>query len=149
MKNHYHLLLSERAENGISAFIRKLNIGYAKYFNKRYNRSGYLFQGRTKKIRINSDAYFLHILNYIHLNPLDYLPGSQGWRSRELEHPQHAHQYLLKYRWSSYPDYCGLRNFPLMLTTDLFGAPPEKFQKRILEYAGNNNADLPAQLLLE
>ena len=64
MPNHYHLILSECMEGGISLFLRKLNVGYAKYFNERYNRSGTLFQGRTKKILIDSDAHFLHILNY-------------------------------------------------------------------------------------
>ncbi len=49
MSNHYHLLLSERVEGGLSLFLRKLNVGYAKYFNDRYSRSGFLFQGRTKK----------------------------------------------------------------------------------------------------
>lgn len=149
MKNHYHLLLSERVENGISLFIRKLNIGYAKYFNKRYDRSGYLFQGRTKKIRINSDAYFLHILNYIHFNPLDYLAGARNWRGRYLENPKRAHQYLMKYRWSSYPDYCGVRNFPSLITKDLFGEPPEKFKRHISEYSGTDHTDLPVQFILE
>src|SRR3989344_6393446 len=63
MGNHYHLLLSERVENGLSLFLRKLNVGYAMYFNEKYKRSGTLFQGRTKKIRINSEAHFLHILH--------------------------------------------------------------------------------------
>ena len=73
MKNHYHLLLSERVDGGITKFIRKLNIGYAKYFNEKYHRSGTLFQGRTKRVLISSDAHFLHILHYLHLNPLHLL----------------------------------------------------------------------------
>ena len=149
MKNHYHLLLSERVENGISLFIRKLNIGYAKYFNKRYDRSGYLFQGRTKKIRINSDAYFLHILNYVHFNPLDHMPGGREWRMRSIKNPAQAHAYLLKYRWSSYSDYCGKRNFPSLITKDLFGEPPAKFKRHIFEYSGTDQDNLPIQLLLE
>ena len=70
MRNHYHLLLSECIEGCLTQFIRKINIGYAKYFNERYGRSGALFQGRTKKILIASDAHFLYILHYIHLNPV-------------------------------------------------------------------------------
>ena len=54
MGNHYHLLLSELVEGGLSLFLRKLNVGYANYFNERYKRSGTLFQGRTKKILIDS-----------------------------------------------------------------------------------------------
>lgn len=52
MKNHYHLLLSERVEGGMSLFLRKLNVGYANYFNERYGRKGTLFQGRTKKVLV-------------------------------------------------------------------------------------------------
>src|SRR3990167_9691507 len=101
MKNHYHLLLSERVEGGISIFLRKLNVGYANYFNERYKRSGTLFQGRTKKKHIDSDAYFLHILNYIHFNPLDYLRSARRWREREIISEKSALEYLRKYRWSS------------------------------------------------
>ena len=84
MGNHYHLLISERTEGGITKFIRKLNIGYSKYFNERYERSGALFQGRTKRINIVHDAHFLYILHYIHLNPLDYLQGARGWREGKV-----------------------------------------------------------------
>ena len=77
MGNHYHLLLSERREGGISDFMRKVNVGYAKFFNEKYKRTGTLFQGRTKKVLVDSDAHFLHILHYIHLNPLDLLNGAK------------------------------------------------------------------------
>ena len=149
MKNHYHLLLSERVEGGISIFIRKLNIGYAKYFNERYKRSGYLFQGRTKKIHVNSEAYFMHILNYVHFNPLDHMQEGRAWRFHGIKHPARAHARLMKYRWSSYPDYCGKHNFPSILATDLFGESPAKFKRHILDYSSTNHADVPMQFLLE
>lgn len=120
MGNHYHLLISERAENGLSHFLRKLNVGYAMYFNEKYRRSGTLFQGRTKKILIDSDAHFLHILHYIHLNPLDFLSHAKNWRSGRIRSADLALQYLEKYKWSSYRDYCGVRNFPSILSTSLF-----------------------------
>lgn len=123
MNNHYHLLLSERMEGGISLFLKKLNGGYAKYFNERYDRSGTLFQGRTKKILIDSDAHFLHILNYIHFNPLDMQEGTSEWRSKKIDDVDDvdaAIAYLKSYRWSSYLDYAGIKNFPSILTTSLF-----------------------------
>jgi len=120
MHNHYHLLLSDYTENGISLFLRKLNVGYAKYFNERYKRVGTLFQGRTKKILIDDDAYFLHILNYIHFNALDTLSTATDWRSRKIANSSSALEHLKKYRWSSYLDYSGIRNFPSILTTTLF-----------------------------
>lgn len=123
MKNHYHLLLSERVEGGISLFLRKLNVGYAKSFNEKYKRVGTLFQGRTKKILIERDAHFLYILHYIHLNPLDYLSGTEDWRIRNksnIVNAAKAFDYLDSYRWSSYLDYAGKKNFPSILTTSFF-----------------------------
>lgn len=149
MKNHYHLLLSERAEGGLSLFLRKLNVGYANYFNEKYKRVGSLFQGRTKRIHVNSNAYFLHILNYVHFNPLDYFSPALGWRTRDIAKPRHAHEYLMKYRWGSYLDYCGKKNFPSILTTDVFGESPAKFRKHIFDYTRANHESLPVQVLLE
>lgn len=134
MKNHYHLLVSERVDGGLSQFARKLNVGYAMYFNEKYMRSGTLFQGRTKKIHINSDAYFLHILHYIHLNPLDFHKGSALWRSREVKNSARALQHLAEYRWSSYLDYCGKKNFPSIITKELFGDVFKNYERVIRAY---------------
>ncbi len=101
MNNHYHLLLSEEREGGISKFLKKLNMGYSKYFNKRHQRVGTLFQGKTKKILIDNDSQFLYILHYIHLNPLDYLKGAQNWRVRNKGNIKNLHEalgYLKKYK---------------------------------------------------
>lgn len=134
MGNHYHLLLSEKTEGGISQFMRKLNVGYAMYFNERYSRSGTLFQGRTKKIRINSDAYFLHILHYIHLNPLDFHKGSESWRGQKVKNAENAVRHLGAYRWSSYLDYSGKKNFPSILTTEFFGDVFRNYGKTLTAY---------------
>jgi len=50
MPNHYHLLVMPRQDDAISLFMKKLNMGYAKYFNEKYDRSGALFQGEYKSI---------------------------------------------------------------------------------------------------
>lgn len=123
MKDHYHLLVSERVENGLTTFMRKLNIGYSKYYNERYKRHGHLFQGKTKRVPVERNAHFLYVLHYVHLNPLDYFPGASGWRDRDkgsIESVGPALDYLNKYRWSSYLDYCGTKNFASVLTTSLF-----------------------------
>ena len=137
MGNHYHLLLSERKEGGLTLFLRKLNIGYAKYFNEKNKRAGTLFQGRTKKIHIASDAHFLHILHYIHLNPLDFLRGAESWRAQEIRSTHNALRHLLKYRWSSYLDYCGRKNFPSIISKDLFGSVFKNYNKTIASYIKN------------
>lgn len=138
MRNHYHLLLSEIIEGGISKFLMRLNVGYAKYFNTKYERNGYVFSGKTKKILIENDAQFNYILHYIHLNPLDYLKGGEGWRVRDkgknIRSVREALDYLKEYRWSSYPDYIGEQNFPSILTTSLFGEASGQYKKTIERY---------------
>lgn len=120
MRNHYHLLVSERVEKGLSKFLMKLNVGYAKYFNEKYHRSGTLFQGRTKKVHVMTDPHFLYILHYIHLNPLDFLRSSKHWREQEIGGVRQALAHLDAYRWSSFRDYCGKKNFPSIITRELF-----------------------------
>lgn len=110
MLNHYHLLVSEAVENGIPLFMQKLNMGYAKYFNERYERSGALWQGKYRKMYIENDAHFLYIPFYIHLNPLDYVMPQ--WRDGGVKNVREALKYLETYRWSSHLDYLGVRNFP-------------------------------------
>ena len=122
MKNHYHLILSERIEGGMTLFLRKLS-GYARYFNERHRRQGHLFQGKTKKVLIARHEHFLYVLHYVHLNSLDYLPGAKKWRERDKDSISDIPkilEYLKNYRWSSYQDYCGMPNFPSILTTSLF-----------------------------
>ena len=67
--NHFHLLLRS-AETPISTVMRKLLTGYAVSFNRRYKRSGHLFQNRYKSILCQEDPYFMQLVRYIHLNPL-------------------------------------------------------------------------------
>lgn len=67
--NHFHLLL--RTGNvPISVLMKRLLTGYAVNFNKRYNRSGHLFQNRYKSILCQEDTYLLELVRYIHLNPI-------------------------------------------------------------------------------
>lgn len=72
MPNHFHLLLYQSSENGITQLLRRISTGYVMYFNERYKRVGPLFQGTYKASHINSDVYLHHISRYIHLNPNDY-----------------------------------------------------------------------------
>ncbi len=136
LRNHFHLLVSERVENGLTLFLRKMS-GYARYFNERHGRRGTLFQGRTKKILIGSEAHFLYILHYVHLNALDDLQGFRKWRERDkgdIGDIETALKHLRKDRWSSYRDYCGIPNFPSILTKDLFEDAPGEYEMSIREY---------------
>lgn len=67
--NHVHLLL-RTGERPLSDVMRRLNTGYARAFNLRHRRSGYLFQDRFGSILVEDDAYLRVVLRYIHLNPV-------------------------------------------------------------------------------
>ena len=113
MPNHYHLLVKQKAKNGIVRFMQKLGTGYAMYFNQKYERVGALFQGRFKAVRVENDAHFLHLPHYIHTNPLELKYGgstSINWKQ--------GIKYLQNYRWSSFPDYIGKKNFPSVTSRD-------------------------------
>jgi Transposase and inactivated derivatives len=66
--NHFHLLLKQVSENGISEFMKRLSGGYTLYFNNRNKRTGALFQGKFKSSHIDSNTYLLHVSAYINLN---------------------------------------------------------------------------------
>ena len=67
-QNHYHMIIQQYADNGVSEFMRKLNGGYTKYFNWKHKRNGVLFQGKFKAIHIDSNEYLLHASAYVNLN---------------------------------------------------------------------------------
>jgi REP element-mobilizing transposase RayT len=66
--NHYHLVLKQLVDSGISKFMQKASSGYTQYFNNRYERSGALFQGRFKSSHIDNDNYLQKIVAYVNLN---------------------------------------------------------------------------------
>ena len=67
--NHFHLLL-RTGKVPVSTVMRRLLTGYAVSFNRRYKRSGHLFQNRYKSILCQEDKYLMELVRYIHLNPL-------------------------------------------------------------------------------
>jgi len=103
MPNHFHLLLQERTSGGISKFMQRLGTAYTMYFNEKNERSGALFQGRFKNRLIDSEAYLLKIIDYIHLNPM----GSNSIANSQDNLDNHE--------WSSYHHYCGKNKFSYML----------------------------------
>ena len=70
MDNHYHLLIETTQEN-LSSFMRIVNSNYAQYFNKRYKRSGHLWQDRYKSKYITSEDYLYTLIKYIEYNPVE------------------------------------------------------------------------------
>ena len=78
MPNHFHLILYEHTENGISKFMGKLLTAYSMYFNKKYDRSGPLFTHPFRSEHINNDSQYMYIFSYIHLNPLSII--QKNWK---------------------------------------------------------------------
>jgi putative transposase len=86
MSNHVHLLLYQRQQHAMTEFMRSLLTSYSMYFNKKYKRSGPLFESRYKASMITDDSYLEHITRYIHLNP-------RQWRDYEYSSlPYYLHQ---------------------------------------------------------
>ncbi len=128
MPNHFHLLAKEKEENGISQFMKKLSTAYAMYFNKKYERSGNLFQGRFKAELVNTDNYLKYLFAYIHLNPVKLL--EPDWKEKGINNTARANEFLKTYHWSSYPFYTGIKSSDPLLNTEEF---PEYF-KNINEF---------------
>jgi REP element-mobilizing transposase RayT len=71
MSNHFHLLCYLKEPEGIVKLMRSVMTAYTMYFNKKYKRTGGLYEGPFLASRITSDRYLWHVSRYIHLNPLD------------------------------------------------------------------------------
>jgi REP element-mobilizing transposase RayT len=80
MGNHIHLLL-EPTDVALPVIIQKLTLSYSHWFNAKYDRSGYLFQGRYKSEPVNDDGYLLTLLVYIHNNPVKIGEVITSWTS--------------------------------------------------------------------
>jgi REP element-mobilizing transposase RayT len=131
VKNHYHLLIKTPFAN-ISEGMHYLNASYANWFKAKHDIVGVVFQGRYKSIIVDEDTYALALSVYIHSNPP-------------------AKKYLGKleeYKWSSYPDYMGIRE-PIVenLDTSLilskfdndYQKAMRKYRKYVLDYTGKQN----------
>jgi len=76
MPNHFHLLIYQRQPQAMAQLMKSVLTSYSRYFNKKYRRSGSLFESRYKASMISDDSYLEHISRYIHLNP-------RQWRDYE------------------------------------------------------------------
>lgn len=105
MPNHFHLLLTPVVEQGISQFMNKLGTSYSMYFNRRYTRTGALFEGKFKAQHATSDEYLKYLYSYIHLNPVKL--QQPDWKERGMDDPEAAYHFACNYQYSSLPDVLG------------------------------------------
>jgi len=82
MPTHFHLILRQQKDGGISTFLGNLQNSYARYFNLKYKRKGPLWESRFKNILIQTDEQLIHLTRYIHLNPVtaNLVERPQDWR---------------------------------------------------------------------
>lgn len=69
MPNHFHLILKQSADNGISKFMSNFQNSYSRYFNVKHKRKGGLFLNQFKAVRVGTDEQFKHLFRYVVLNP--------------------------------------------------------------------------------
>jgi len=95
MPNHFHLLIKQLVDEGISTFVGNFSNSYTRYFNTKHDRIGHLFQGVFKAVKIEDDEQLIHVLRYIHINPV----VSSVIREIDID----------SYSYSSFPEYLGIK----------------------------------------
>jgi len=144
MPNHFHILITQMEDKGISKFMQKLSTAYSMYYNKKYQRTGGLFEGKFKSEHASSDRYFKYLFSYTHLNPIKLI--QKDWKDVGIKNKKGALEYLHNYKYSSYLDYLGINRIQnKILKVESFPKyfPSNKsFQKEILEWM-NYDQKLP------
>ncbi len=118
MPNHFHLVLRQLTDGGISLFMKKLGDAYVGYFNKKHERErmGSLFQGTFKAVLIKTNDQFMNVICYVFTNPIELI--EKTWKETGVKYPKKAIRYLESYQWYSYLDCIGKKNFPSVTQRD-------------------------------
>lgn len=103
MPNHFHLLIKEKYDGGITTFMQRLGTAYTMYFNIRHTRVGNLFYKPFRSRHVNDDRYFQRVLEYIHCNPADL--REPGWKRGDVRDMHELAEFLFTYRYSSLADH--------------------------------------------
>lgn len=151
MPNHFHIYIispepispepGSGEESNIASFMRKLCGSYVKYFNKKYHRTGSLFEGRFKAVHIEDDVQAKYLFSYIHLNPIKLI--QKDWKENGIKNKSEVIDFLKEYRYSSYLDYLGFnRDEGLLLNRGAFPnyfQTKDKLEKEIFEWLSYND----------
>lgn len=109
MPNHFHILITDAGEGNVSKFMQKLITAYVMYFNKKYQRTGSLFEGKFKAEYASSDRYLKYLFSYIHLNPIKLIESK--WKKVGIQNKPKVLKFLEQYQYSSYLDYLGIERY--------------------------------------
>lgn len=140
MPNHYHLLLKEIIEGGITSFMRKIGTAYTMYFNMKYERVGHLFSGQFRSRHIMNDRYFQRVLEYIHCNPVELYESS--WKSGRIRNIRLLEKKLIAYPYSSLGSYARRQFASPILAKDGFEIARFLSVSRMLEESRAYYADI-------
>lgn len=90
--------------------MHKLGTGYGGYFNRKYGRQGHLTQKRFTAVHIKTEEQLKIVFVYIHTNPISLIEPK--WKELGIKNSEKAIEFIENYKWSSYRDYIGKKNFP-------------------------------------
>ena len=114
MSNHYHLMLTPKRKDGVSAFMHKIGTSYVKYFNIKYERTGRLFENSFRAKLVDRHEYATYLTQYIHLNAVELIQAKLGSKTEEVL------KELENYPWSTLPDYLGNKSKFSIVISDKF-----------------------------
>jgi putative transposase len=104
MPNHFHILVRQEKDNGVSLFMQKVSTAYVMYYNKKYKRTGSLFEGKFKSKYAGIDTYLKYLFSYIHLNPLKIV--EPDWKTKiKLGQAESGYFSIVNYPYSSAAEY--------------------------------------------
>lgn len=106
MPNHFHILVYENQEGGISKFMLRLLTAYSMYFNTKYERSGSLFIHPFRSQYVSNESHFMWLFSYIHLNPIKIIKNN--FKHDGMGNKKVAEDFLDSYKYSSYYEYKGI-----------------------------------------
>ena len=134
MPNHFHLLLHETKDNGVSQYMQRIQNAYTKYFNTKYTKTGHLLQGPFQAVHVESNRQLLYLSGYIHRNSRE-IPG---WKDKEH-----------KFSWSSYQDFFTRNRWGDLLKNQIIMeqfSNPADYQKFVEE---SNTKELKKEYIFE
>ena len=123
--------------------MQKLTTAYVMYYNKKYERTGGLFEGKFKAEHLDKNTYLKYLFSYIHLNSIKLI--DKNWKEKGIHNKESALDYLNNYQYSSYLDYLGRKRVQNQILNyeafpDYFPTKQE-FSKEIFEWISFNDND--------
>lgn len=118
MPNHFHIMVNQLVENGLAKYMQKVLTAYTMYYNKKYDKTGHVFQGKYKSVFIEDDEQLVYASIYIHKNPND------------------INEDIFTYQWSSVNDFLQTNRWgdylKLGIVTDRYATSLEKYKQDII-----------------